>query len=105
MMDSPVPTGAEALLGGLCDCSGVTEAMRPAVLDQTDSPRARVCWHSGRAQERKVWKVWPLTQERRWSPCLAKQMGTVRVLDVLRWRIGLGTSGPKGEATVEFSFF
>lgn len=49
MMDSPVPTGAAALLGGLCDCNGVTEAIRPAVLDQADGPRARVCWHSGRA--------------------------------------------------------
>lgn len=64
MMDSPVPTGTKVLLGGLCDRSRVTEAMRPAVLDQADGPRARVCWHSGRAQKRKVWKVWPLTQER-----------------------------------------
>lgn len=63
MMDSPVPTGTKALLSGLCDSSRVTEAMGPAVLDQADGLRARVCWHSGWAQERKVWKVWPLTQE------------------------------------------
>lgn len=42
MMDSPVPTGTKALLGGLCDRSRVTEGMRPAVLDQADGLRARV---------------------------------------------------------------
>lgn len=106
LVESPVPTGATALLGGFCCHRRVREAMRPVVLEQADGPRARMCWHCGRAHEEesvegfgadpgeaKVTGLGPATQTR-----------TAQVHDEIRRRTGLRAPGTNGEATGEFPF-
>jgi len=81
--------------------------MRPAVLEQADRPRARVCWHSGRAhEEESVEGLGADPGEARVTGLVpATHTGTAQVHDEIRRRTSPHAAGSNREATVEFPFY